>query len=79
MYGYTSESFIEADKEPVLEPSEGSKQPLSERPKYTVLSVSFSDFEIVWCFGPGISAVFITSDDLGLTGTWTDGSVRPQR
>jgi len=30
-----------------------------EGSKYTVLSFSLADCEITWCFGPGISTIFV--------------------
>ncbi len=34
-----------------------------EGSKYTVLSFSLADCEVTWCFGPGISTIFVKNNE----------------
>jgi hypothetical protein len=48
---------------PALKQSKEGERPGPQGSKYTVLSVSQGDCEFTWCFGPGISTIFITEDE----------------
>ncbi|MFH1719428.1 MAG: hypothetical protein ABIF19_18915 [Planctomycetota bacterium] len=54
MYKYLYDGPVEMQGEP--------ERPASGRPKYEVLSVSSPDSEVIWCSGPRISLVFVTSN-----------------
>jgi hypothetical protein len=34
-----------------------------EGSKYTVMSFSLADCEVTWCFGPGISTIFVKNNE----------------
>ena len=54
MYQYLFDKSAEMQSE--------QQEPVSGRPKYEILSVSSPDSEVIWCTGPRISLVFVTSD-----------------
>ncbi|UCC97679.1 MAG: hypothetical protein JSW66_17770 [Phycisphaerales bacterium] len=63
MYTYASDKPVKTrGKQPFKEGKEDGR-PVSEGSKYTILSVSLPDCELTWCFGPGISTIFIVKDE----------------
>ena len=62
MYTYAVDGPTGMRDKPAAEPSKDAACPGPERSKFTVLSFSLSNCWITWCFGPGISAVFITKN-----------------
>lgn len=63
MYMYASDGPVKMrDKQPI-ETGKEDGRPGPEGPKYTILTVSLSDCEFTWCFGPGISTIFFTKDE----------------
>jgi hypothetical protein len=63
MYGYASDGPIEMRDKSALERRGDVDRPGSDCSKYTVLSFSLSDCEVTWCFGPGISTIFVTKNE----------------
>ena len=58
MYKYASDGPVEPQDYRVLSQSRDSGQPGQDGSNYVVLTVSVSDIEITWCWGPGISTIF---------------------
>jgi len=63
MYGYALHGSIENGDKSALEGKKDVERPGPGRSKYTVLSVSLSDCEVTWCFGPGISTIFVAKNE----------------
>ncbi len=56
---YALDGSIEMRDNLAAELNKHATQPRPKGLKYTVLSFSLSGCEITWCFGPGISTIFI--------------------
>jgi hypothetical protein len=71
MYTYAVDGPIKTRDKPTPEPGKDTKRPargaaggpIAEGSNYTVMSFSLPDSEITWCFGPGISTIFITKNE----------------
>lgn len=63
MYTYASDGPVEMWGRKLLKLGKEKRRPGPEGSKYTILSVSLPGCEFTWCFGPGISTIFITKDE----------------
>lgn len=77
MYAYGLDGPIEMRDKPAAESSKNTARPARpsttacdgaggarpEGSKYTVLSFLLSHCEVTWCFGPGISTIFVKNSE----------------
>lgn len=77
MYAYGLDGSVEMPHKPAAELSKNTTQPArpgdarrnkaggarTKASKYMVLSFSLADCQVTWCFGPGISTIFVKNSE----------------
>ena len=63
MYAYASDGPLRKGHKQPVKLGRENRRPAPQGSKYTILSLSLGDCDLTWCFGPGISTIFITKDE----------------